>query len=99
MEHCLLTIFAAPSVEESIVDWLLEHQAIKGFSSSEVFGHGARQSGMSVLEQVTGRQRRIQFMIHLERELADRVIEELRQSFAGVGLHYFLTPLIESGPL
>ncbi|MBU3736373.1 MAG: DUF3240 domain-containing protein [Methylobacterium sp.] len=54
---------------------------------------------MSLLEQVTGRQRRVQFLIHLEREQADRMLEELRSAFAGVGLHYFLTPVLEAGRL
>jgi hypothetical protein len=99
MAGCLLTLYVPPSIEETLVDWLLEHASVEGFSSAEAFGHGVRQQGMSLLEQVTGRQRRVQFLIHLEREQADRMLEELRSAFAGVGLHYFLTPVLEAGRL
>lgn len=99
MEDCLLTLFVPPSIEETLVDWLLEHASIEGFSSAEAFGHGARQNGMSLLEQVTGRQRRVQFLIHLKRDQAERILDELRSTFAGVGLHYFLTPLLDAGRL
>ena len=99
MEDCLLTLYVPPSIEETLVDWLLEHECIAGFSSAEAFGHGVRQSGMSLLEQVTGRQRRVQFLIHLERQQAEQILSDLRGAFEGVGLHYFLTPLLEAGRL
>lgn len=99
MDQCLLMIFAAPSVEETIVDWLLEHKEIEGFSSAEAFGHGVRPTGMSLLEQVTGRQRRIEFLIHTSRETAQHLVGDLRENFTGVGLHYFMVPVIEAGRL
>jgi len=99
MEQCLLTIYAPPSVEESIVDWLLEHQEIEGFSSTEAFGHGMRHSGMSLLEQVSGRQRRVQFQIQTNLELIERLLLELRENFSGSGLYYIVSPVLESGRL
>ena len=97
MHQCLLMIYAPPSVEETLVDWLLEHDAIEGFSSVEASGHGVRQAVMSLLEQVTGRQRRVQFTIKTETAFADHLIQDMRENFAGVGLRYFIVPLMGEG--
>ena len=99
MEHCLLMIFAPPALEESLVDWLLENDEISGFSTVETYGHGQRPSGMTLLEQVTGRQRRIQFIIETERDRASGILAGLGQKFSGVGLHYMVVPLLEAGRL
>lgn len=99
MNQCLLMIFAPPSVEETIVDWLLEHDEIEGFSSAEAYGHGVRPTGMSLLEQVTGRQRRVQFMIRTSNEIAQHLVGDMREQFIGVGLHYFILPVLEAGRL
>lgn len=99
MDQCLLIIFAPPSVEETIVDWLLEHESIEGFSSAEAYGHGVRQTGMSLLEQVTGRQRRVQFMIRTNVKISQHLIEDMREKFIGVGLHYFTVPVLGAGRL
>jgi len=97
MENCLLLLYASPSLEESLVDWLLENEQVEGFSSAEVFGHGVRQSGMSLLEQVTGRQRRVQFQIQTNRESAERMAQELGEKFKGAGLYYMLVPVLDAG--
>ena len=97
MHQCLLMIYAPPSVEDTLVDWVLAHAAREGFSSVEAAGHGVRQAGMSLLEQVTGRQRRVQFTIKTETAFADHLIQDMRENFAGVGLRYFIVPLMGEG--
>lgn len=97
MECCLLTIFAPPALEEMLVDWLLEEERINGFSTAVIFGHGERQAGMTLLEQVTGRQRRVQFLIKTTPEVATCLVQHMRDRYAGTGLYYILTPVIESG--
>lgn len=96
MTACMLMIYAPPSVEETIVDWLLEHDDLEGFSSAEAYGHGMRHGGMSLLEQVSGRQRRVQFVIRTETEIARHLVADMRERFAGVGLHYFMLPVLEA---
>ena len=97
MGACLLTIFGPPALEETLVDWLLEEERIHGFSTAESFGRGERQSGMTLLEQVTGRQRRIQFLVQTDAETAACLVQYMRENYAGTGLYYMLTPVIESG--
>jgi hypothetical protein len=99
MNNCLLTIYVPPTLEETLEDWLLENEAISGFSTMEGFGHGSRPSGMTLLEQVAGRQRRVQFLIETDSQVAAKLLSNLREKFAGVGLHYMLTPLLEAGSL
>lgn len=95
----LLIILAPPTLGETLTDWLLEKEQASGFSSMDVFGHGSRHSGMSVLEQVSGRQRRIQFMLHGEQAAAEALISGLRTEFPDAELHYMLLPVIAAGSI
>ncbi|MES2014088.1 MAG: DUF3240 family protein [Pseudomonadota bacterium] len=96
-EKCLVTLYAPPALEETLVDFLLENDEIGGFSTTEAYGHGQRPSGMTLLEQVTGRQRRIQFMVETEQVYVATLLELLGKKF--VGLHYMVTPLLAAGRL
>ena len=97
MEHCLLHLIVSPSLEESMVDWLLNQASITGFSSMVIYGHGSSESAFNLVEQVAGRQRRIQFVIHTQNTLATQLITTLKQTFAGAGVHYFVMPVTEFG--
>ena len=91
---CLVMLFATPALEESLVDWLLENESIYGFSTTESYGHGQRASAMSLLEQVTGRQRRIQFLIEINQNLAPVLLQSLKLSFPG--LHFLVIPVLSA---
>jgi hypothetical protein len=96
-ESFLLTLIVPPSLEEPLVDWLLQFEAEYGFSSFPVNGHSSRHQGLSLAEQVSGRKRQVRFEIHLpEAELA-ALIERLGQDFAGAGLHYWAVPAQQHG--
>ncbi len=96
---CLLTLITAPAMEETLIDWLLTQEEISGFSSTEIYGHGSRSTHLSLLEQVTGRQKRIQFMIHTHTEIAKQLVEDLKQKYPNTGLHYMMTPIFEAGQI
>lgn len=98
-QPCLLTIYAPPSLEESLVDWLLENEVVKGFSTANAYGHGERQEPLTVFEQVTGRQRRTQFLVQTDTAIAGDLLRQLQEKFAGVGLYYILTPVLAAGRL
>lgn len=61
----MLVLNASPALEEDLVDYLLEHPGIEGFTSFAGYGHGSN-SDMSVTEQVTGRRKRVQFQIIMD---------------------------------
>lgn len=98
-EFCLLTLVVPPSLEETLIDWLLMQENISGFSSVEINGHGSRSADLSVFEQVTGRQKRIQYQIHTEMVIANSMIEALKLKYPNTGLHYMLSPVLSAGQI
>ncbi len=94
----LFTIIAPPTMEEELIDWLLMQPNISGFTSQTSHGHGSGHA-MSLAEQVTGRRRQITFWVELEKKLAESILADLKQTFSGSGLHYWLIPLAESGSI
>ncbi len=99
LDRCMLIIFASPAVEETMVDWLLENDSITAFSTAHGFGHGSRPSSMSLIEQVAGRQKKVEFKVETSLAVARALVEEIRKKFHGAGLHYILVPILESGQL
>lgn len=93
----LLILVASPSLEEPLVDWLLECEAEYGFSSFPIRGHSSRQEKLTLAEQVSGRKEYVRFEIHLPEEAGPPFIEQLRCDFTGAGIHYWLSPVLEHG--
>lgn len=96
-ENCLLSLVVHPEVEDVVTDWLLERDEVSGFSSSPIAGHGSSEHALSLAEQVAGRRRQVLFQLHLELVTARRLLDDLRQEFRGSGMHFWLTPLLDSG--
>ena len=94
-----VTLNVPPAFEERLVDWLLERDGAQGFTSYAAFGHGARQDGLSVAEQVSGRQRRLEFRVELPRSDLDAFLAALTEAFAGHDLYYFVSLVERSGHL
>jgi len=63
------------------------------------YGHSREHGGYSLLEQVSGRQRRAIFLVQTEAESARSLLDALHTEMSGAGLHYWVMPLIESGRL
>ena len=97
-ELCLLVLIAPPALEESLVDFLLEQEGFSGFSLHKIDGspaHGA----LSHAEQVTGRKRQVMFQVHAGYADARKLVAQIRETFRGAGLHYWIAPLLEAGPI
>lgn len=99
VDQVLLVLTVAPTLETQLVDWLLVSEHVTGFSSGPIHGHGSRHDRLSIAEQVTGRQRRVQFQVQLTRAAASELLTALGRDFAGADLHYWLLPLIAAGQL
>lgn len=98
--HALLILIVPLKLEELMVDKLLAQTAISGFTSSAVSGHGSfNNTQLSLLEQVTGRQRRVQFMLHAELTVLQDLLDALKQEFSNAGLHYILQPVLAAQAL
>lgn len=93
----LLSLVVSPMVEDAVIDLLLEHDGVSGFTSYPINGHGASIHSLSPAEQVSGRQRQILFQTYLQSEQMDNLINSLKQSFSGSGIHYWVVPLHAAG--
>lgn len=99
-EQALLLLIVPAKLEELIVDKLLEQSAISGFTSSAVNGHSSfKNAQLSLSEQVSGRQRRVQFMLHAALPVLQVLLNELRGEFPNAGLHYILQPVLAAESL
>lgn len=95
----LVTIIISPSLEETLVDWLLSHEGNYGFTSFPVSGHSIRHGHLSLEEQVAGRQKQVRFEMHVRGDDVAGLLTGLKTDFTGTGLHYWVAPILESGGL
>ncbi len=93
----LVTLTVPPSIEESVVDWLLQFDDHAGFTSHKANGHSSRLEGLNLAEQVAGSKEQIRFQMHIASTDLPRFMDTLRKDFIDAGLHYWVTPLIEVG--
>jgi len=93
----LVTLNIPPSLEEMMVDNLLMLEAEHGFTSFPVSAHHHDNKGLSLAEQVTGRQKRVRFQMYVPVQELPALLEQLRQEFSGSGIQYWVLPVIENG--
>jgi len=99
MSQTLLTLICPPSLERPVSNWLLEHENVSGFTSTQAYGHGSDPDTLNLIEQVEGRKKQILFQMHLTLEMVNIVINDLKQDFKGTDIHYWSTPIITTGNL
>lgn len=95
---CLLVLIVPPQIEEHLVDFLLEQEGFSGFSLHRIEGSPAH-GRLSLAEQVTGRRKQVMFQVHAPCAEARALVARLGETFAGAGLHYWIAPLIDAGPI
>ncbi|MFZ2170400.1 MAG: DUF3240 family protein [Methylococcaceae bacterium] len=93
----LVTLNIPPSLEEMMVDSLLMLETEHGFTSFPVYAHHHDNKGLSLAEQVTGRQRRVRFQMYVPVQELPALLEQLRKEFSGSGIQYWVLPVIENG--
>jgi len=95
-----LVILNVPSaLEEAVVDCLLTLESEHGFSSFPVNAHHYENKGLSLAEQVTGRQKQICFQINVNEAGAELLLHRLQQEFSGSGIQYWVAPLLVSAEI
>jgi hypothetical protein len=93
----LVTLNVPPGLEELVVDCLLLLEAEHGFSSFPVNAHHHDNQGLSLAEQVSGRQKKIRFQMYVAEEALAILLVELKQEFSGAGIQYWVLPVLEHG--
>lgn len=97
VKEYLVTLNVPPSLEEAVVDCLLTLESEHGFSSLPVSSHDHRNEGLSLAEQVSGRQRKIRFQMYVPEQGLAVLLAQLRAEFSGSGIKYWVLPVIENG--
>lgn len=93
----LVTLNVPTSLEEAIVDCLLTFESEHGFCSFPVYAHDHRNEGLSLAEQVAGRQKRLRFQMYVEEGVMADLLARLREEFSGAGIRYWVMPVIDNG--
>lgn len=96
-QEYLVTLNAPQNIEGAIVDCLLMLESEHGFSSFPVNAHHHKNAGLTLKEQVTGRQREIRFQIYVPDDGLEQLLMQLKQEFSGSGIHYWIIPVIKNG--
>lgn len=100
MKNDRLVILNAPlALEEAVVDCLLTLESEHGFSSFPVSVHHHENKGLSLSEQVTGRQKQMCFQIHIDEEGAKLLLRRMKEEFAGAGIQYWVVPVLENAEI
>jgi hypothetical protein len=98
--NCCLTLVCHRSLEERLVDHLLEHpQWVRGFSLTRIEGGSQKEKLPSMLEQVRGRSQRVQIVAVMNLADAHALIEHLKREETNPEIAYWITPVIEFGRL
>lgn len=96
-DACLKLILPR-SLEEPVVDFLLQHPAQAGaFIAYGVDGHGAPESILSTSEEVRGRAERIKVEILTQEVQARQLVAELNLLLPGAPISYWITTIVEAG--
>ena len=97
MSRFCLVLLGAPSLEEKLLDMLLDAVGDEVFTSIPTFSHGTSHGRLSSVEQVMGRSAAVQIQILVtETEMAD-LLQRLREEFRGTGLRYWASALAAEG--
>lgn len=99
MSNLCLTLLCPPTIEEKLLDLLLMSTIPVIFTSILTAAHGLSIERLSQTEQVLGRALSTQIQVILAATDKTALIEDIRGQFAGAGLHYWITPVVEAGEI
>ena len=99
MSDLACSLLCPPAVEEKLLDALLLRYADELFTSVPTFAHGVAHGALSSSEQVLGRASNVLVQILLSRPEWVELRGVLASEFAGTGIRWWLTPVLEEGDL
>ncbi|MEQ1590388.1 MAG: DUF3240 family protein [Gallionella sp.] len=98
--NCCLTLVCHHSVEERLVDHLLEHpEWVRGFTALKMEGGSQQEKLSSMMEQVRGRSQRVQLQTVMNLDDAHELVACMKQAEHNPEMAYWITPVIEFGRL
>jgi hypothetical protein len=98
--NCCLTLVCHRSMEEGLIDHLLEHpEWVRGFSGNRIEGHSQKEKLPSMMEQVRGRSQRIEMRSVMALEDAHALVAHLKTAMPNGDITYWIMPVLEFGRL
>ena len=99
MAELCLTLLCPPAIEEKLLDLLLMSPITTVFTSTATAAHGLPAGILSQSEQVLGRAHTIQIQVIAAAADMVMLLDQFRLQFAGAGLRYWLTAVVETGEI
>ena len=98
--NCCLTLVCHKSLEERLIDHLLEHpEWVPAFSCNHIEGHSQKKYLPTATEQVRGRTERVEIRSVMNLEDAHLLVNHLKAEAANSYVVYWISPVIEFGRL
>lgn len=99
MSELCLTLVCPPAVEEKLLDLLLLSPNATVFTSTATAAHGLAHEYLDQTEQVLGRARATEIQVIFAAADKAALLEAIRRQFAGAGLRYWVTTVVEAGEI
>ena len=99
MSKFCLTLLSPPSVEERLLDLLLDTVGDEVFTSMPTFSHGLAHGRLSNEEQVMGRSASAQFQVIVTDAEMAALLQRLHEEFRGTGLRFWASALTVEGEI
>jgi hypothetical protein len=99
MPELCLTLLCPPAIEEKLFDLLLMLPNTTVFTSTPMAAHGLVAWNLSQAEQVMGRAHATEIKAIFAATDKAALLDAIRQQFAGAGLRYWVTTVIEAGEI
>lgn len=97
-EPVCLELIVQRKLRDELFDYLSDQtDLVLGFTASDAAGHGPEVPLHTAAERVKGHADQVVVRVILPRTDAERLIEQLRISFAGTRLVYWMLPVTEFG--
>jgi hypothetical protein len=98
--NCCLTLVCHHSLEERLVDHLLEHpEWVRGFTMLKLEGGSQQEILSSMTERVRGRSQRVALQTVMNLDDARALVAHLKREERNPEMHYWIAPVIEFGSL
>ena len=99
MPELCITLLCPNAVKEKLLDLLLMSPNMTVFTSTATSAHGLAHAALGQTEQVLGRAHATTIQVIFAAADKTALLEALRRQFAGAGLRYWVTPVIEAGEI
>jgi hypothetical protein len=86
-DSVLALVTVPPTLEELLIDLLLEKEATSAFTSVAAHGHGTDHDQLSLAEQVSGRRKQVQFQVEVPLAAAPALLSSLQEAIPGGDFH------------